>query len=168
MRIDIYDEAGRRVAKVQVDPKSPPATISARGPGGAVHERYLDWDKALDDEGRVRKCPACGCEELYVRRLFPPLTGFVIVLVVALLCLALYGLEVVNLPTLLVATGLLVAAHVAFTLLSPRFLVCYRCFSRYYDAGISRDRQEWDAAIAGKYHANLVKKDRPWTSVTED
>jgi hypothetical protein len=151
MRIELYDFDGRPQARLVVDPKSPPSAVSVPGPREVLYERYLDWDRALDDQGRLRKCPACGCPELYVRRLFPPLTGFVVVMVIGLLCFALYGLEVVPTTPLLVIGALIVLANIIFALLSPRYLVCYSCSSRYHDTKISRDHGEWDAAVAARH-----------------
>lgn len=160
MRIDLLDYEGRHQAKLNVDPRNPPSAVSVPGPRQVLYERFLDWDQALDDRGRLRKCPACGCTELYVRRMFPPLTGFIVVLVIGLLCFALYGLEVVPTGPLLAMGGVIVLANIVFAFFSPRYLVCYGCSSRYQDVSISRDHREWDAAVAARHRRGTPEPSR--------
>ena len=166
MRIDVYAQEGRRIGKAKVDLRSPPVRVAVRSAEGSVTDHYLDWEKALDDRGRLRKCPVCGCPDLYVRSVFPPLTGFVVVLVVGMLCFALYGLEYVPPGPLLIAGGAIILANIIFIFFSPRYLACYRCASRFHEAGISRDWQEWDAATASRYRPAAIRDQNP--QVSED
>ncbi len=150
MRIDLHDENRRHLMWVEIDPASPPRVVHGRGPRGP-QERYLEWERVFDDEGHLRRCPACGCTELYHRSSCPPLTGFVVVLVVALICLALWGFSDAPLELVVGVLVVLAIANVLISVLAPKYLGCYACQSRYFGAGVSRDRRDWDAAVAEKY-----------------
>ena len=151
MRIRLHSQQGRFITWVTADIKSPPSVVHAPNPDGPEMEYYLDWDRALDDKSHLRKCPACGCEDLYRRSACPPLTGFVIVLVVGLVCLALWGLTDAPLALLMAALAGVIVANVIIIVMAPRYVVCYRCGSAYYDLPLSRTQSEWDASVAEKY-----------------
>ena len=51
---------------------------------------FLDWEQALDDEGRLRHCLVCG-KGVYRRKAFPQVTGFVVVLAFALALVGILG-----------------------------------------------------------------------------
>lgn len=151
MRIDLHDEAGQHLRWMHVDPEQPPRVIRYHAEGGKEAEHYLEWDGAFDDEGHLRRCPGCGCDRLYKRRACPPVTGFVIVLLVGLACLALYGVSHAPLGLLAGALGVVIVANVLIIYFSPRYLGCYRCGSQYHGAAISRSVEEWDANVAERY-----------------
>ncbi|MBI1368146.1 MAG: hypothetical protein GC162_05775 [Planctomycetes bacterium] len=147
----LNSKAGRHVAWVEVNPSSPPAVVHAKNPRGPEVEYYLDWDRAIDDEGHLRKCPACGCADLYRRSACPPLTGFIFVLIVGLICLALWGLADAPLGMIVAALAAVAVANVVVIVIAPRHLVCYRCGSAFYQTPLSRGHVEWDSATAERY-----------------
>jgi hypothetical protein len=151
MRIDLHSPRGRPITRVDADLAAPPPVIHSRRPDGAIEEHFLDWDGALDDEGHLRKCPACGCTDLYIRRLFPPLTSLVVVIVISAAIIALYGLNQMTIDTLIGLAVVVAVGNFIFVRFSPRYLACYRCGSGYHDVPIPRDRHEWDANLAARY-----------------
>jgi hypothetical protein len=160
MRIKLHTKQGRFVTWVKADAASPPPVVHAPNRSGPEVEYYLDWDRAFDDEGHLRKCPACGCEDLYRRSACPPLTGFVIVLVMGLVCLALWGLADAPLWLLMGALAVVIVANLLIIVLAPRHVVCYRCSSAYYDLPLSRRQTEWDAAVAERYRPGAPSPDK--------
>lgn len=163
MRMDLRSEGRTRVAWLEIDPTQPPPVVRVPKPTGGEEEHYLEWDRAFDDEGNLRRCPACGCETLYRRSTTPPLTGFLVTLVVGLIGLLLWGVS--DAPLALVVGALVVVAvmNLLIILFARRYLVCYRCDSRFHRVGISRGIGEWDAAEAEAY-----RPDRPVKPTAEE
>lgn len=151
MRIDLHDQARRHVMWVKVDPRSPARVVQGRGPHGRVQEQYLEWDRAFDDEGNLRRCPVCGCEDLYRRSTAPPLTGFLMLLVVGLICLLLWGVSDAPVGLLVGVLVALSIGNIVIMVLARQYSACYRCESRFFDVGIPRGRGEWQAAIAERH-----------------
>ena len=73
----------------------------------------MNWDQVFDDEQHMRRCPVCGCRELFSRKDFPQVTGFVIVLLAALLAMVLFRMREVK-------WGFAVLGTVALLLARPR------------------------------------------------
>ncbi|MEX0885986.1 MAG: hypothetical protein WD009_06060 [Phycisphaeraceae bacterium] len=142
MRIDLRDRQRQRLFAVEVDPAHPPAVV------GSMH---LKWERAFDDKGHLRHCPACGCAELFSRRRLPQLTAFVLVLLAAVVGMVLYGGGYVWW-----ALGLLAGVAVVDVLIflfSRRVLVCYRCRSEFSGTPIGRQHGGWEASIGDRYAA---------------
>ena len=147
MRIDVRNRRRERLFSVEVDAKHPPPVVKPSDGSGDV---YLDWDQALDDQGTLRLCPVCGCRELFVRKDFPQLTGFWLVVLAALVAMILFGFRQVVLGLFVLgAVALLDAVIYLFT---PRCLVCYRCRSEFRDAPIHPGQTGWELATGEKYH----------------
>lgn len=151
MRIDIRNLDRQRQFAAEVDLKNPPPVVRApaegerTGPG----EVYLTWDRAVDDEGHLRGCPVCGCRELFARKDFPQVTGFVVVVLAVVVSVALFGAgQVWASLGVLAAMVVLDAAIFIFT---GRTLVCYRCRSEFRNLPIRRDHPQWDLSIGEKY-----------------
>lgn len=151
MRMDVYNEHGDRVATLAVDPDSPPGVVHGRAADGSTEEHYLDWDRTFDDEGHLRKCPVCGCEDLFQRHVIPALTGFIVVIAVGLICLGLWGLTAVPLGWMLGVLVAVVAVNVLIVLTAGRYVQCYRCASRFRQIEVRAGRAEWDGAVAERY-----------------
>jgi hypothetical protein len=165
VKIDLRNRQRQRLGRVEVDVKSPPPVVrvSSAAGGGVVavdpahpaepadrqREIYLDWDGAFDDHKHLRRCPACGCRELFVRRDFPQVTGFVIVLFAAVAAMILFGArQVVLAVAVLVAVALIDAVIFFF---AGKCLVCYRCRSEFRDTPIRPDHPGWELATGEKY-----------------
>lgn len=147
MRIDLRDERRQRLFSVEVDLLSPPAVVRPPdGQGPAVH---LDWDRALDDEHHLRRCPACGCVDLFARKRLPQLTAFALLLLAAVVVMLLLGVEQVGLVAALL--GVMLVLDVGIFLFSPRELVCYRCHSVFRGVPIRRDHPGWQSAVGERY-----------------
>ena len=147
MRIDLCNLRREPLFSVQVDADRPPSVVK---PPAGGQEIYLDWDQALDDHGHLRRCPACGCRELFVRKNFPQVTGLLIVVfaVVVATYLALGKRHVIAAACVLMAVALIDAIVYLFT---GKCVVCYRCRSTYRDLPIGKDQRGWELSTGEKY-----------------
>ena len=73
MRIDLRLKPNETAFGVVVNPAKPPTVVKPRGPDGPTVT--LDWERALDDQKRLRHCPVCGCPDLFKRKRVPQLTA---------------------------------------------------------------------------------------------
>ena len=78
VRINLRDQHRRRQFNTEVDLQNPPAVV--KPPQGDGAEICLQWDQAIDDQGHLRHCPACGCRELFARKDFPQVVGLLIMM----------------------------------------------------------------------------------------
>jgi hypothetical protein len=113
------------------------------------HEVFLQWEAALDDGGQLRRCPLCGGDSLYRHRRFPQVTGFIIVLALALGLAGILGVTsgIPFLTAMLVVLGL----DIAILLLSPESLQCYNCKSSFLDTPIASYHHRWDSKTASRH-----------------
>jgi hypothetical protein len=146
MRIDLRDEHRRRIGRIFVDPALRPTRATVTGTGREV---YLEWDVAIDDGGHLRRCVACGCPDLFREKVFPQVTGIVVVLAFALAVLGALGLATT--PPMFVAMGIVFVLDVAILLFARRRLVCYRCRTSYHGLPIARYHRPWDRPTADHY-----------------
>lgn len=109
----------------------------------------LDWERARDDEGHLRRCVACGGDTLYRNRRFPQITGFIAVLALALGLGGILGLAT-GWPVF-IAMLVVLALDIAILFLSPETLECYQCRSSYRDLDIARYHGRWDRSVAGRF-----------------
>lgn len=157
MRIDIKDKQGHPRLTVHVDPSAPPTVVKAEdGRGPAVS---LDWDRAVDDEGRLRHCPVCGCSDLYISKQVPQLTVFALVIAAAVIAMVFYGFGL-STPAL-VALLLVLTLDVAIWFFAKRMLVCYRCSAEFRDVPISPGHHRWDANTAERYRPSDASRPAP-------
>lgn len=152
MRIDLRNPDRQRLFTVEVDPTSPPTVVRgeaedpAEGDQSATHAVHLNWDRAVDDEGHLRRCPACGCEDLYMRQVFPRLTAFVMIALAAVIAIVMLGIGRLHYALIVLGTIGLVDAGV-YLFFSGKVLVCYRCRSEYRDMPIGREARAWQADV---------------------
>lgn len=112
------------------------------GDPGREREHLLDWERAIDDGGHLRKCIVCGCDSLYRNRSTPRLTVIVVVLALSVVAVGLAGYGT---PPVLVAALVLVAAvDLVFLLRADWQLTCYRCRSTFRGMPIARYHRGWD------------------------
>lgn len=152
MHILIKDRQRRTLFDVDVDPQHPPTVVRHPRPDCANHvprEVCLNWDQALDDQAQLRRCPVCGCRDLYVRKDFHQVTGLAIVLLAAVVAMVLFGMRQVFTAALVLALVVLLDAAIFF--FTRRCLVCYRCRSEFRQTPIGRQHRPWDLAIGEKY-----------------
>jgi len=113
------------------------------GAPGAEREYFLDWERAVDDGGHLRKCVLCGCDTLYRSRSSPRITIIGAVLAVSVVAVGLAGYGT---PSSLVAALLLVIAIDLVLLMRSEWrLTCYRCRSTFRGMPIARYHRGWDA-----------------------
>jgi len=145
MRIDVHDRRGRPRIRILVDPANPPSVVRTPEPGSTAIA--LDWDRATDDRGLLRRCPVCGHERLYVRRAIPQITWFAAVVALGLAALLVtYGDELST--PVVVALALLLIADLLIWRFAPRMIVCYRCDAHFRQTPVPRGLGPWDPARA--------------------
>ena len=151
MRIELRNAQRQRLFSVKVDPASPPTVVRGRAEE-AVDEQliHLNWDRALDDERHLRRCPVCGCDELYVRNRFPRLTAFVMIAFAALIAVVLLGFGQLFLTLIVLGVIGLIDAG-AYLFFSGKLLVCYRCRSEFHETPIARGMKPWQAEVDERY-----------------
>jgi len=147
VRIDLRNQQRQRLFSVQVNESDPPPRV--KPPDGDGPEVYLDWDGAFDDQKHLRKCPACGCRELFVRKDFHQVTGFAIVVAAGVFSMVLFAMDEIIWALSLLAIVVLIDVLVFF--LTGKRLVCYRCRSEFYETPIPRGHPGWDLAVGEKY-----------------
>lgn len=146
MRIDVNNLDREPLFRAQVDQAQRPGV--ARSSDGA-HEAALNWDRAIDEGGQLRRCPVCGCRELFARRDFPQAVGLGIVVVAGVLATVLFAMGQVVLSVM--ALGGTVVIDGAILLMTGRCLVCYRCRSEFRGLTIERGYPAWDLGVGEKY-----------------
>ena len=155
MRIDLRDEHRQKLFAVEVDPASPPTVVR---PKDAIdpdvdenaHPVHLNWDRAIDDEKHLRRCPACGCEDLYARREAPRLTAFVVIALAAVIAIAILGLGRLHYALIVLGcVGLIDAGLYLFY--SGKLMVCYRCRTEYRGIPIGREAKSWQSELDERY-----------------
>lgn len=147
MKIDVRNKQRERLCNVTVDAKDPASVVKANE--GDDTEIYLKWDGAVDDQGFLRRCPVCDCRELFSRKDFPQITGFVIVVAAGVLAMGLFvGGDVLWGLVVLAACAILDALVYFFV---GRCIVCYRCRSEFRDTPIGQHHEGWDLAVGEKY-----------------
>lgn len=152
MHIDIRNLDRQRLFSVEVDLNDPPAVVRPNGDERSstpTQEVFMNWDRAVDDEGHLRRCPVCGCRDLFVRKDFPQITGLTIVALATIVSMALFGAgAVIAAWGVLAAMVVLDAVIYAFT---GKTLVCYRCRSEFRRLPIAREIKAWDLSVGEKY-----------------
>lgn len=147
MRIELRNDQRHPLFAVHVNLDDPPAVVRpADADGPTVH---LDWDRALDDEHHLRHCPACGCPDLFARKRMPQLTGFVLILLAALVAMVLFGIGEVILALLVLVFVLAVDVGIYF--FTRHVLVCYRCHTQFSGMPIERAHVGFDNATADRH-----------------
>lgn len=145
MRIDLKNSERQRLFAVELDTRRPSVVRSPEG----TTEIYLNWDQAIDDQGYLRRCPVCGCRELFVRKDFPQVTGMAIIVLAAVMTMVLFGFDQVIAG--LVVLGAVALIDAVIYLFTNRCLVCYRCRSEFRKLPIRREHRGWNLSIGEKY-----------------
>ena len=151
MRIEVR-EHGRRLGRIIVDPARRPTRVEL--PGG--DEAFLDWETALDDAGHLRRCVACGSELLYRRKVFPQVTGLVVVMAFAAALVGLLGYATTW--PVLAGMGVVLALDIGILLFARTRLVCYGCRSSYHEIEIARYHRPWDRGVASRLDAATLSR----------
>lgn len=142
MDLDARDPADRRrVGRARLDPSERPARVRVEE-AGEGRDLFLEWDGALDDAGRLRRCPVCGCANLFRHRTVPAVTPFVLVLAFAGMVLAILGFA--DDPRVLVGLVAVLVVDVGVLAFSRTHLACYRCRSRFLGIPIARQHRAFD------------------------
>ena len=98
----------------------------------------------------LKKCPQCGCSDLFIRKDFPQKIGLSIVIIAGIVFLALASSRqhfYIGVLVLLVA-AVIDAALYWFV---PKITVCYRCRGEFRDVPINPEHEGFELAIGEKY-----------------
>jgi len=152
MRIAFRNLERRMIGRMEIDPDARPTRVR---PPGAERDVFLEWEGAVDDAGRLRKCVVCGCGDLFREKVFPQVTGLVVVLAFTGATVGVFGSvlsrqQTITTPLLAVMVAVLLA-DVGILLFARSRLVCYRCRTSYHDVPIARYHRSWDRGVADRY-----------------
>ena len=155
MRIDLRDESRERIGRIEVDPSLRPTRVSIVETGREV---FLDWDTAVDDAGHLRRCVACGCQDLYRTKAFPQVTGLVVVLAFAGAIVGALGFAT---PPVLSVMVCVLVADVGILLFARKRLVCHRCRSSFHGLPIAKYHPGWDRTVAERHSTHPAPPSAP-------
>ncbi len=145
MIVRMRDQFRRRLGRIVLPADARPTRARLED---SDREVFLHWDGAVDDAGKLRRCLACSCQDLFQERAFPQVTAFVVVLAFAGAVISILGLAT---PPILIAMCIVLVLDLAIFLFSKRRLVCYRCRTSYRATPIARYHRSWDRTVAEKY-----------------
>jgi hypothetical protein len=121
--------------------------------------RHCGWNRPLGDGdlhiGAPTRCLACGCDDLWRQKDFPPQLGVAIVaLGILLSTMATAWMR----PTL--ALGILMAfglADLLLFLVMPDALVCYRCHARFRHVPTTDNHPKFDLELNERYRQEALR-----------
>ena len=146
MRLAVNDIHREPLGSTTVDEKVRPLSATLDGSNQCVE---LHWEEALDARGRLRRCPVCGCREIFKRYDFPQRFGLLLVISTVVGAVALIAMWQV-LWAMLLLIGAVVVDRIIYVF-TGQCLVCYRCRSEFRDVTIDETHEAWDLAIGEKY-----------------
>ncbi|MGI9012936.1 MAG: hypothetical protein ACR2GY_01660 [Phycisphaerales bacterium] len=149
MLIEVCEPGSERIGRVQVAVSERPTRVQTLDTGRDV---FLNWDRAVDDAGRLRSCIVCSCRELYRHRSFPQLTAFVVMLAFAGAIVGITGVANRH-PVLYIVLVAVLILDVASLIFRRERLICYQCRSRFSELEISQQHASWDRATAERHRA---------------
>jgi len=114
-----------------------------KDPDGVKPPVYLDWDRAVNDAGQLRRCPVCGSKHLFVRPDVPRLTVFVALLIITAMGMIAIGAREVWMVLLVLLV--VAAADTMVRFLSGTSIVCRRCHSEYRGSPLPSAPVDWEA-----------------------
>jgi hypothetical protein len=139
MRIDVHNLDRQPLGRIETDESAPPADACGLP---------LQWEQALDDQRRLKRCPVCGCRDLFVRKDFPQKLGMAMVVVAAVVALGLFASG--NGLWAFAVLGAMAVVDACVYLLTGKLLVCYRCRSEFRDTPVS-GHEPYELATGEKY-----------------
>lgn len=169
MRIHLRDRDRNWVGRLEVDPDARPVRARVEAAPGdepeSGREVFLQWDSALDDAGHLRRCVACGGQDLFHEKAFPVITAVVVVLAFVGAFAGAFGFA--DRPAVLAILAAILVVDVGILMLSKRQLVCYDCHTAYPGEPIARYHRPWDRAMAER-HPRRAAAERPAESAPDE
>lgn len=152
--MQLKNHQGQSLPRMEINVSQPPRMVPDTAAAQPGKEMYLQWDGALDDEGHLRQCPACGCRELFVRKLVPQVTAFVLIVLAAAISVAFFAADKVG--SSIVVLLVVIVVDVLIYFFSPRTLVCYRCRSQYSQLPIALTQKSWDVPTGERHRKEAI------------
>ena len=153
VRIDVRNLDRQLLFVVRIDPNRPPSMVNPeQGETGGV---YLNWDQVMDDHQHLRRCPVCGCREIFVRKDFPQKLGLALLITAVLGSFVLLAMGR-PMKALALLGGMVIIDAIVY-LFIRRCLVCYRCRSEFRNVKIRRGHPSWELAIGEKYRTQAKR-----------
>ena len=156
MRVVVRQEDRRRLGEIEVDADKKPARATTLD---TDQEVFLDWERSFDDGGQLRRCIACGSEDLFRHKTFPQITPIVIVLAFALSFIGVLG-YVTDIAILIGMTGVLLL-DIAILFFARTRLYCYKCRSQYRELDIAEYHRRWDRATDIRVRGREARRSGP-------
>jgi len=159
MRIDVHNEDRLPIGWAEIDLNNDrPEEITLRAFDGGQRTHRLHWDNALDESNHLRRCIACGCRELFVRKDFPQRLGLALVIVAAVVSVFLFAIDYVVTSIAVLAAAVVIDSIIYY--FTPRCVVCYRCRTEYRDLEISRDIEPRTLALPVRIRGTRAERPR--------
>ncbi|HAI14406.1 MAG TPA: hypothetical protein DCM28_22065 [Phycisphaerales bacterium] len=148
MKITLRTKESQQRVIIQTDDGSTPPTM-IKFPGQVPQQIALDWSGALDDEKSLKRCPACGCKDMYVSNNFPQITTLVSIALAAVVCLVLIYHKWI-IPAAIVLAVVIVLDILIYLFKKPA-LICYDCRSEFRSMPIGKHHQRWEQGLGERY-----------------
>lgn len=154
VQIHLKNNEGQSLPRMDIDPDQPPRMVPDSAASDSGSEMYLQWDGAIDDEGHLRQCPACSCNELFVRKDVPQVTTFTLIVLAAVISAAFFAADKVIVSIVVLLVVILVDVLIYF--FAGRTLVCYRCRSEFEQLPIASTQKPWEAQTGERYRKDAL------------
>ena len=146
MQIRFHCPADRCVAIIEYEP------LETSGPTMECPRCHLAHDitvtDSMRDEDVVDQCAVCGCREMFIRKDFPQMLGFGIVVVFGLL--ALYAFTISPLYAFAILATAVVIDLIIYKLIG-RCTACYACRAEYRKCHFNPAHEGFDLSTSEKY-----------------
>ncbi len=148
-------DSQQRVIIQTPDDAVPPAMI--KFPGEPSHQIALDWSGAVDDEKCLKRCPVCGCKDMYVSNSFPQITALVSIALAAVFCLVMIYHKWI-IPAIVVSVVVILVDVLIYLFKKPA-LICYDCQTEYRSLPISKHHGRWEQGLGERYKRKRQSQD---------
>ncbi len=147
--------------KIAVECPSCGQRIDAEFPesAGELRCRACDWSRPIHktdiEQGRPRRCLACGTEDLWRQKDFPQGLGLLLVGMGALFSTIAWGMYWPR-TAIGILMGFALGDLLLYTFMND-VLVCYRCSAQHRQANMDADHPRFDLELAERYRQEAIR-----------